>query len=167
MHAAAQFNTLQPVRQMNSVRSIRPSSRRATASPFLARVAARACAASARRVTVPRLIERWPAQDVVPVGTHVLDAPGCRRSAGATSGRLARPAHVQLGFAEVADARREARKPSRHQAKTTVAGRAGVVLLDPQVGLVVQPSSVRWNRADADIHHAGAERRVLVGEIWV
>ncbi len=33
MHAAAQFNTLQPV-GMNSVRSIRPSSRRATASPF-------------------------------------------------------------------------------------------------------------------------------------
>nr|QUN02584.1 hypothetical protein [Escherichia coli O25b:H4-ST131] len=48
MHAAAQFNTsLQPVR-MNSVRSIRPAAQ-GHGQSVLARVAAGACAASARR----------------------------------------------------------------------------------------------------------------------
>ncbi len=54
-----------------------------------------------------------------------------------------------------------------HQGKDVIgeAGRVGVVLLDPQVGLVVQQAVEHIGGiADADIHHAGAERRVLVGE---
>ncbi len=60
------------------------------------------------------------------------------------------------------------RKPSRHQGKDVIgeAGRVGVVLLDPQVGLVVQQAVEHIGGiADADIHHAGAERRVLVGDM--
>ena len=54
-----------------------------------------------------------------------------------------------------------------HQGKDVIgeAGRVGVVLLDPQVGLVVQQAVEHIGGiADADIHHAGAERRVLVGD---
>ncbi|GHL84141.1 hypothetical protein ECZU36_58150 [Escherichia coli] len=48
------------------------------------------------------------------------------------------------------------------------AGRVGVVLLDPQVGLVVQQAVEHIGGiADADIHHAGAERRVLVGDMGI
>ena len=57
-----------------------------------------------------------------------------------------------------------------HQGKDVIgeAGRVGVVLLDPQVGLVVQQAVEHIGGiADADIHHAGAERRVLVGDMGV
>ncbi len=61
------------------------------------------------------------------------------------------------------------RKPSRcirGQDVIGEAGRVGVVLLDPQVGLVVQQAVEHIGGiADADIHHAGAERRVLVGDM--
>nr|QWP89228.1 hypothetical protein IHCLGBEB_00031 [Escherichia coli] len=102
-----------------------------------------------------------PHHDLQPPGCR---GSGCRRSAGATSGRLARPAaRVQLGFAEVADARREASQQA-HQGKDVIgeAGRVGVVLLDPQVGLVVQQAVEHIGGiADADIHHA-----VLNGAYW-
>lgn len=57
-----------------------------------------------------------------------------------------------------------------HQGKDVIgeAGRVGVVLLDPQVGLVVQQAVEHIGGiADADIHHAGAERRVLVGDMGI
>ena len=48
--------------------------------------------------------------------------------------------HVQFGFAEVADAWREAEAQQVHQGEDVIGetGRVGVVLLDPQVGLVIQ-----------------------------
>ncbi len=57
-----------------------------------------------------------------------------------------------------------------HQGKDVIgeAGRVGVVLLDPQVGLVVQQAVEHIGGiADADIRHAGAERRVLVGDMGI
>ncbi len=56
-----------------------------------------------------------------------------------------------------------------HQGKDVIgeAGRVGVVLLDPQVGLVVQQAVEHRLIAYADIHHAGAERRVLVGDMGI
>ncbi len=58
-----------------------------------------------------------------------------------------------------------------HQGKDVIgeaSSRVGVVLLDPQVGLVVQQAVEHIGGiADADIHHAGAERRVLVGDMGI
>ncbi len=48
------------------------------------------------------------AQDVVPVGTHVLDVQGAADQRAQRRVGLHALRHVQLGFAEVADARREA-----------------------------------------------------------
>ena len=47
---------------------------------------------------------------------------------------------VELGVAQVADARREAEAQEVHQGEDVIgeARRVGVVLLDPQVGFVVQ-----------------------------
>ncbi len=43
----------------------------------------------------------------------------------------------------------------------------GVVLLDPQVGLVVQQAVEHIGGiADADIHHAGAERGTVANSRW-
>ena len=55
-----------------------------------------------------------------------------------------------------------------HQGKDVIgeAGRVGVVLLDPQV-VVQQAVEHIGGIADADIHHAGAERRVLVGDMGI
>ncbi|VCX05033.1 hypothetical protein BANRA_05537 [Escherichia coli] len=83
---------------------------------------------------MPCLIE-LAAQDVVPVGTHVLDVQGAADQR-AQRRYLHALRHVQLGFAEVADARREA-EASRHQGKDVIGEAGRVVLLDPQVGLVV------------------------------
>ena len=89
---------------------------------------------------------------------------------GRSVGSLHALRHVQLGFAEVADARRETEAQQVHQGEDVIgeAGRVGVVLLDPQVGLVVQQAVEHIGGiAHADIHHAGAERRVLVGDMGV
>ncbi len=63
------------------------------------------------------------------------------------------------------------RKPEQvHQGEDVIgeAGRVGVVLLNPQVGLVVQQAVEHIGGiADADIHHAGAQRRVLVGDMGI
>ncbi|GHL78416.1 hypothetical protein ECZU34_61640 [Escherichia coli] len=61
------------------------------------------------------------------------------------------------------------RKPRVHQGKDVIgeAGRVGVVLLDPQVGLVVQQAVEHIGGiADADIHHAGAERGTVANSRW-
>ncbi len=48
------------------------------------------------------------------------------------------------------------------------ARRVGVVLLDAQVGLVVQQAVEHVGRvAHADVHDLGVERRVLVGDVRV
>ncbi|GAS59631.1 hypothetical protein NGUA37_02747 [Salmonella enterica] len=104
------------------------------------------------------------------MGTHVLDVQGAADQRAQRRVGLHALRHVQLGFAEVADARREAEAQQVHQGKDAIgeAGRVGVVLLDPQVGLVVQQAVEHIGGiADADIHHAGAERRVLVGDMGI
>ncbi len=46
--------------------------------------------------------------------------------------------------------------------------RVGVVLLDPQVGFVIQQAVEHVGRvAHADVHDLGVERRVLVGDMGV
>ena len=94
MHAAAQFNTLQPVQ--DEQRAL-----------VLTRVAAEL--AQHQRGGDGALLDRaGQAQDVVPVGTHVLDVQGAADQRAQRRVGLHALRHVQLGFAEVADARREA-----------------------------------------------------------
>ena len=57
-----------------------------------------------------------------------------------------------------------------HEGKDMIgeARRVGVVLLDAQVGLVVQQAVEHVGRvAHADVHDLGVERRVLVGDMGV
>ena len=77
---------------------------------------------------------------------------------------------VELGVAQVADARREAEAQQVHQREDVVREpcRVGVVLLDAQVGFVVQQAVEHVGRvAHADVHDLGVERRVLVGDMGV
>jgi hypothetical protein len=71
---------------------------------------------------------------------------------------------------QIADARGEAEAQRGHQGNDVIgeAGRIGIVLLDPQVGLVVQQTvqdvcSVAHRGAD-DLY---VERRVLIGDVRV
>ena len=78
--------------------------------------------------------------------------------------------NVELGVAQVADARREAEAQEVHQREDVIREpcRVGVVLLDAQVGFVVQQAVKHVGRiAHADIDHLGVERRVLVGDVGV
>jgi hypothetical protein len=71
---------------------------------------------------------------------------------------------------QIADARREFKPEQMHQGKHMIreARRIGVVLLDAQVGFVVQETIEHISRiAHADIDHLRAERRVLVGDMGV
>lgn len=74
------------------------------------------------------------------MGADVLDVQGAADQRPQRRVGLHALRHVQLGFAEVADARRETEAQQVHQGEDVIgeAGRVGVVLLDPQVGLVVQ-----------------------------
>ena len=57
-----------------------------------------------------------------------------------------------------------------HQTKDVIgeACRIGVVLLDAQIGFVVQQAVEHVGRvAHADVHDLGGERRVLVGDMGV
>ena len=77
---------------------------------------------------------------------------------------------VELGVAQVADARREAEAQEVHQREDVIREpcRVGVVLLDAQVGFVVQQAVEHVGRvAHADVHDLGVERRVLVGDMGV
>ncbi len=65
---------------------------------------------------------------------------------------------------------REAEAQQVHQREDVIgeACRVGVVLLDPQVGFVVQQAVEHVGRvAHADVHDLGVERRVLVGDVGV
>ena len=77
---------------------------------------------------------------------------------------------VELGVARVADARREAEAREVHQGEDVIgeARRVGVMLLDPQVGLVVQQAVEHVGRiAHADVHDLGVKWRVLVRNVGV
>ncbi len=92
---------------MNSVRSMRPSSRSATAGAVLAWVAAELSEHQGGRHRA--LLDRGgQPQDFVPMGADVLDVEraadhGFQRVIGGVALR-----DVELGVAQVADARREA-----------------------------------------------------------
>ena len=77
---------------------------------------------------------------------------------------------VELGVAQVTNARGEAEAQQVHQREDVVREpcRVGVVLLDTQVGLVVQQAVEHIGRvAHAYVDHLGVERRVLVGYMGV
>ena len=104
------------------------------------------------------------------MGADVLDVQGATNHWAQCRVVLDAIRHIQLGFAEVADARCEAEAQQVHQGEDVIGetGRVGVVLLDPQVGLVVQQAVEHVGRvAHADVHDLGVERRVLVGDMGV
>ena len=77
---------------------------------------------------------------------------------------------IQLGVAQIADARSEAEAEQMHEGEDVVreAGRVGVMLLDPQVGFMVkQPIEDVGGVAHTDVDDLGAERRVLVRDVGV
>ncbi len=78
-------------------------------------------------------------QDFVPMGADVLDVERAADHRQRVIGGIALR-DVELGVAQVADARREAEAQEVHQGEDVIgeARRVGVVLLDPQVGFVVQ-----------------------------
>ena len=119
---------------------------------------------------MPCLIRGGQPQDFVPVGADVFDV---ERAADPRFQCLVGGIalwNVELGVAQVTDARREAEAQQVHQREDVIgeARRVGVVLLDAQVGFVVQQAVEHVGRvAHADIHHLGVERRVLVGDVGV
>lgn len=168
MHAATQLDALQPVE--DEQRALDPAQlAQRHSQAVLARIAAEL--AQHQRGGDGALLDRaGQAQDVVPMGANVLDVQGAADQWAQRRVALHALRHIQLGFAEVTDTRREAEAQQMHQGEDVIgeAGRVGVVLLDPQVGLVVQQTVEHIGGvAHTDIHHAGAERRVLVGDMGV
>ena len=168
MHAAAQFNTLQPVQ--DEQRALDPAQlAQGHGQSVLARVAAEF--PEHQRGRHRALLDRGgQPQDFVPMGADVLDVERAadHRLERVIGGIALRD--VELGVAQVADARREAEAQEVHQGEDVIgeAGRVGVVLLDPQVGLVVQQAVEHIGGiADATFTTRGAERRVLVGDMGI
>ncbi len=107
---------------------------------------------------MPRLDRGGQPQDFVPMGADVLDVEraadrGFQRVIGGVALR-----DVELGVAQVADARREAEAQEVHQGEDVIgeARRVGVMLLDPQVGLVVQQA----------VEHVGSNRARRRSRPW-
>ncbi len=104
------------------------------------------------------------------MGAHVLDVERAadHRLQPVVGGIALRD--VELGVAQVADARREAEAQEVHQGEDVISEtrRVGVMLFDAQVGFVVQQAVEHVGRiAHADVHDLGVERRVLVGDVGV
>ncbi len=163
-------STLCSQSRMNSVRSMRPSSRGA---PRPGRSGVGSCRAFEHQGGRHRaLLDRGgQPQDFVPMGADVLDVERAADhgvSARVIGGVALRD--VELGVAQVADARREAEAQEVHQGEDVIgeARRVGVMLLDPQVGLVVQQAVEHVGRiAHADVHDLGVKWRVLVRNVGV
>ncbi len=148
MHAAAQFNTLQPV-QMNSVRSIRPQLAQGHGQSVLARVALPSLR-SIQRGSDGALLDQLAGRRMSSQWARVLDVQGAADRRAQRRVRLARLRRVQLKFRRVADARREAEASSASgQDVISEAGRVGVVLLRSAIGLdgtAGRREAHEWNR---------------------
>lgn len=138
MHAAAQFDALQPVE--DEQRALAPAQlAQGHGQAVLAWIAAEL--AQHQRGGDRALLDRaGQAQDVVPMGADVLDIQGAANHWAQSRVVLDAIRNIQRGFAEIADARCEAEAQQVHQGEDVIgeASPVGVVLLDPQVGLVVQ-----------------------------
>ena len=168
MHAAAQLDALQPVQDEQRALDASQLAQRHSQA-VLAGIAAEL--AQHQRGRHRALLDRGgQPQDFVPMGANVLDI---ERAADHRLQRIVSDIafrDVELGVAQVADARRKAEAQQMHQGKNVIgeARRVGVVLLDAQVGFVVQQTVEHVGRvAHADIHDLGVERRVLVGDVRV
>ena len=85
-----------------------------------------------------------------------------------TIDRLAR--HVKTFVGQIADARSETEAEQVAESEDVIgeAGRIGVVLLDPQVGLVIEQAIENMRRiANGCVDDFGMEGRVLVGDVSV
>ena len=168
MHAAAQFHALQPVQDEQRALDA-PQLAQGDGQAVLARVAAKL--PEHQRGRHRALLDRGgQPQDLVPMGADVLDVERAadHRFERVIGGIALRD--VELGVAQVADARREAEAQEVHQGEDVIgeARRVGVMLLDPQVGFVVQQAVEHVGRvAHADVDDLGVERRVLVGDVGV
>jgi hypothetical protein len=167
MHAAAQFHALQPVQDEQRALDA-PQLAQGHSQTVLARITAE-FAQHQRGRHRALLDRRGQPQDFIPMGADMLDVER------AADHRLERViggfalGDVELGVAQVADARREAEAQQVHQRKDVIgeARRVGVVLLDAQVGLVVQQAIEHIGRvAHADIDHLGV-KGAYWSEIWV
>ena len=168
MHAAAQFDALQPVEDEQRALNTAQLAQR-DGQAVLARVAAEL--PEHQRGRHRALLDRGgQPQDFVPMGADVLDVER------ATDHRLERVIggvalrNVELGVAQVAYTRREAEAQEVHQREDVIGEtcRVGVVLLDAQVGFVVQQAVEDVGRiAHTDVDHLGVERRVLVGDVGI
>ncbi len=168
MHTAAQLDALQPVQDEQRALDT-PQLAQGHGQAVLSRVAAEF--AQHQRGRNRALLDRGgQPQNLVPMGADVLDVERAadHRFERVIGGIALRD--VELGVAQVADARREAEAQEVHQCEDVIgeARRVGVVFLDPQVGFVVQQPVEHVGRiAHADVDHLGVERRVLVGDVGV
>jgi len=116
------------------------------------------------------LDRRDQAQDLIPMGADLIhvdvaaDQPSERRIL------LCVAVDVKAFVSQITDARGEAEAQWGHQGKDVIgeAGRIGIVLFDPQVGLVLKQTVQDMCR----VVHRGAddldvERRVLIGDVRV
>ena len=77
---------------------------------------------------------------------------------------------VKFGVAQIADARGEAEAEQMHEGEDMVreAGGVGVMLLDPQIGFMVQqPIEDVGGVANADVDDLGTERRILIRDVGI
>ncbi len=109
-------------------------------------------------------------QDFIPVGADALDIERAADHRFQSVIGVVALRDIELDVAQIADARREAEAQAVHQGENVIGEtcRVGVVLLDAQVGFVVQQAIEHVGRvAHADIDHLGVERRVLVGDVGI
>ena len=168
MHAAAQLDALQPVQDEQCALDASQLTQ-GDGQAVLAQVAAKL--PEHQRGRRRALLDRGGhPQDFIPMGADVLDVERAadhrfQRLVGGIALR-----DVELGVAQVTNARGEAEAQQVHQREDVVREpcRVGVVLLDPQVGFVIQQAVEHVGRvAHADVHDLGVERRVLVGDMGV